>query len=167
MADEGAPRHWRCQFRAILVTGFSIIPARPRKDCSGRLRRVGATSLVRGRRWPTNWSTEQDRRLIKLRGISFESVVSAIEQGGLADVLEHSNQDRCPGQMIYLVEVKEHRALREEDCRRWLLDDDDSQLEGDENVAEKSAIVNDDLRTEERGSLDRLEPGDLRAAGTA
>ena len=69
--------------------------------------------------------------------------------------------------MMYLVEVKEHRALREEDCRHSLFDDDDSQLEGDENVAEKSAIVNDDLRTEERGSLDRFERGDLRAAGTA
>ena len=58
-----------------------------------------------------DWSTEKNRRLIEQRGISFESVVSAIEQGGLVDVLEHPNQDRYPGQMIYAVEAEEHIHL--------------------------------------------------------
>ena len=58
-----------------------------------------------------NWSSEKNQRLIEQRGISFESVVSAIEQGGLVDVLEHPNQDRYPGQMIYVVETDEYIYL--------------------------------------------------------
>ena len=54
-----------------------------------------------------DWSTEKNQRLIEQRGISVESAVSAIEQGGLLDVLEHPNQDRCPGQLIYVVEFDE------------------------------------------------------------
>ena len=54
-----------------------------------------------------DWSTEKNKRLIEQRGVSFESVVSAIEQGGLLDVLEHPNQDRYPGQLIYVVESDE------------------------------------------------------------
>ena len=58
-----------------------------------------------------DWSTEKDQRLIEQRGISFESVVSAIEQGGLVDVLEHPNQDRDPGQLVYVVEIDEYLHL--------------------------------------------------------
>ena len=58
-----------------------------------------------------DWSMEKNQRLIEQRGISFESVVSAIEQGGLMDVLEHPDQDRCPGQLIYVVEIDEYIHL--------------------------------------------------------
>ena len=58
-----------------------------------------------------DWSIEKNQRLIEQRGISFESVVSAIEQGGLMDVLEHPDQDRCPGQLIYVVEIDEYIHL--------------------------------------------------------
>ncbi|MCY3777277.1 MAG: BrnT family toxin [Candidatus Aminicenantes bacterium] len=54
-----------------------------------------------------DWSTEKNQRLIERRGTSFENVVSAIEQGGLLDVREHPNQDRDPGQLIYVVESDE------------------------------------------------------------
>ena len=55
-----------------------------------------------------DWSTEKNQRLIDERGISFESVVSTIEQGGLVDVLEHPNQDRYPGQHMYVVNLNEY-----------------------------------------------------------
>ena len=58
-----------------------------------------------------DWSEEKNQRLIEQRGISFESVVSAIEQGGLVDVLTHPNQDRYPGQMVYVVESDEYIYL--------------------------------------------------------
>ncbi len=58
-----------------------------------------------------DWSTEKNHWLIAQRGLSFERVVSAIEQGGLVDVLEHPNQDRYPGQMIYVVEVNDYLHL--------------------------------------------------------
>ena len=51
------------------------------------------------------WSNEKNELLIEQRGISFESVVAAIEQGGLVDVLEHPNRERYPGQWIYVVEI--------------------------------------------------------------
>ncbi len=58
-----------------------------------------------------DWSIEKNRQLIAQRGISFEGVVSAIEQGGLVDVLEHPNQDQYPGQQIYVVEIGEYLHL--------------------------------------------------------
>ena len=58
-----------------------------------------------------DWSTEKDKQLTEQRGISFEGIVSAIEQGGLLDVLEHPNQDRYPGQSIYVVEIHEYAYL--------------------------------------------------------
>ena len=58
-----------------------------------------------------DWSTEKNQWLIEQRGLSFERVVSAIEQGGLVDVLEHPNQARYPGQMIYVVELDEYLHL--------------------------------------------------------
>ena len=58
-----------------------------------------------------DWSTEKNQQLIDQREISFESVVSAIEQGGLVDVLEHPSQDRYPGQLIYVVEMDEYIHL--------------------------------------------------------
>ena len=58
-----------------------------------------------------DWSTEKNQWLIEQRGLSYERVVSAIEQGGLVDVLEHPNQDRYPGQMIYVVEIDEYLHL--------------------------------------------------------
>ncbi len=58
-----------------------------------------------------DWSSEKNQRLIEERGISLERVVSAIEQGGLVDVLEHPNQERYPGQLIYAVEIEEYVHL--------------------------------------------------------
>jgi uncharacterized DUF497 family protein len=58
-----------------------------------------------------DWSVEKNRQLVEQRGISFESIVSAIEQGGLVDVLEHPNQGRYPGQQIYVVAVQEYIHL--------------------------------------------------------
>ena len=51
------------------------------------------------------WSEEKNQQLIEQRGLSFEAIVSAIEQGGLVDVLEHPNQERYPGQLIYVVAI--------------------------------------------------------------
>jgi uncharacterized DUF497 family protein len=53
-----------------------------------------------------DWSTSKNQQLIDERGISFERVVSAIEQGGLLDVVEHPDRRRYPGQRIYVVEIE-------------------------------------------------------------
>ena len=58
-----------------------------------------------------DWNVEKNERLVEQRGISFERIVSAIEQGGLVGVLEHPNQDRYRDQMIYVVDVEEYLYL--------------------------------------------------------
>ena len=54
---------------------------------------------------------DKNRQLAKQRGISFERIISAIERGGLVDVMEHSNQERYPGQMIYVVDMEGYLHL--------------------------------------------------------
>ena len=58
-----------------------------------------------------DWNQEKNEQLVAQRGISFERVVSAIERGGLVDVLNHPNQQRYPGQMIYVVDVEQYLYL--------------------------------------------------------
>ena len=58
-----------------------------------------------------DWNLEKNRQLVEERGVSFESVVSAIERGDLVDVLEHPNQERYPGQMIYVVNMDQYLYL--------------------------------------------------------
>ena len=58
-----------------------------------------------------DWNLEKNRQLAEQRGVSFERVVSAIERGGLVDVLEHPNQERYPGQMVYVVDIERYLHL--------------------------------------------------------
>ena len=58
-----------------------------------------------------DWNEEKNRRLVEQRGISFEAILAAIEQGGLVDVLEHPNQERYRSQMIYVVNFEEYLYL--------------------------------------------------------
>jgi len=57
------------------------------------------------------WSAEKDESLRKERGISFEELVYHIEQGDVADILEHPNQKRYPGQRVLVVVVDEYACL--------------------------------------------------------
>jgi uncharacterized DUF497 family protein len=52
---------------------------------------------------PFRWSPEKNEALKAERGISFESVVVAIESGGLLDILAHPNQAKYPHQRILVV----------------------------------------------------------------
>ena len=71
-----------------------------------------------------DWSTEKSQQILGQRGISFERVVSAVERGGLLDVVQHPNQDRYPGQSIYVVDIEEYVYLvpfvTEKDGTRFL-----------------------------------------------
>ena len=58
-----------------------------------------------------DWNLEKNRELVERRGVSFERVTSAIQRGGLVDVLEHPNQERYPGQRIYVVEIDRYLHL--------------------------------------------------------
>ena len=54
---------------------------------------------------------EQNRQLIEQQRVSCETVVSAMEQDALLDVLVHPNQDRHPGQYIHVVAIQAYVHL--------------------------------------------------------
>ncbi len=58
-----------------------------------------------------SWSSEKNESLKKERGVSFEEVVFHIERGDLLDVLEHPNQERYPGQRIFVVNIDDYAYL--------------------------------------------------------
>lgn len=69
---------------------------------------------------PFRWSAEKNDALKAERGISFESIVVAIESGGLLDILAHPNSAKYPRQRILVVDCDSYAYLipyvEEEDC---------------------------------------------------
>lgn len=60
---------------------------------------------------PFRWDPEKNKRLKTGRGISFEEIVLAVEEGGLKDILVHPNQRRYPGQVVLVVSYREYVFL--------------------------------------------------------
>jgi uncharacterized DUF497 family protein len=52
---------------------------------------------------PFRWSPEKNEALTANRDISFESIVVAIESGGLLDILAHPKQAKYPRQRVLVV----------------------------------------------------------------
>ena len=52
---------------------------------------------------PFRWSPEKSKTLRTARGVSFESIVVAVESGGLLDILAHPNQAKYPRQRVLVV----------------------------------------------------------------
>ena len=51
------------------------------------------------------WNSEKDEGLKRERGVTFGVAVFYIERGDLLDILEHPNQERYPGQRIFVVNI--------------------------------------------------------------
>lgn len=49
------------------------------------------------------WNADKNAELLAERGVSFEQVVVAIEDGGLLDVLAHPNTKKYPNQRLLVV----------------------------------------------------------------
>jgi len=60
---------------------------------------------------PFRWNTEKNETLRGERGISFESVVVAVESGGLLDILAHPNPAKYPGQRVLVVACDNYAYL--------------------------------------------------------
>lgn len=60
---------------------------------------------------PFRWSPAKNELLWAERGVGFEQVVVAIEDGGLLDVLAHPNHERYPGQRVAVVAVAGYAML--------------------------------------------------------
>ena len=52
---------------------------------------------------PFRWNTEKNELLKQSRGVSFESIVVAIESDGLLDIVEHPNLTKYPNQRVLVV----------------------------------------------------------------
>jgi hypothetical protein len=60
---------------------------------------------------PFRWNAGKNEALRAERGVSFESIVVAIEAGGLLDILTHPNQAKYPGQRILVVACDNYAYL--------------------------------------------------------
>jgi len=58
-----------------------------------------------------NWDEGKNKKLQAERGVSFEEVVLAIEDGRLLDMLEHPNQKKYEGQRLYVVAVNQYAYI--------------------------------------------------------
>ena len=52
---------------------------------------------------PFRWNTEKNELLKQSRGVSFESIIVAIESDGLLDIVEHPNLAKYPNQRVLVV----------------------------------------------------------------
>lgn len=55
-----------------------------------------------------NYSAEKNSFLKENRGISFEEVESAIEDGKIITVIKHPNQKKYPNQNIYVLQINSY-----------------------------------------------------------
>ena len=60
---------------------------------------------------PIRWNAEKNVELMRERFISFEEVLSCVEQGGLLAVLDHPNRLRYPNQRIWVMRVRGYAYL--------------------------------------------------------
>ena len=54
---------------------------------------------------PFRWSAEKNESLKSIRGVTFESIVVAVESAGLLDIVEHPNKAKYPAQRILVVSI--------------------------------------------------------------
>ena len=55
-----------------------------------------------------HWNEEKNILLKQERGVSFERIVVAIEEGHLLDVLQHPNIEKYGNQLILVVEIDDY-----------------------------------------------------------
>ena len=60
---------------------------------------------------PIRWSVEKNLELMREREVSFEEILSSIEQGGLLTVLDHPNKSKYPNQKIWIVKIREYAHI--------------------------------------------------------
>ena len=51
------------------------------------------------------WNLENNKSLMKDRGVCFEDVVTTIYEDKIIDTIKHPNKEKYPDQSIYIVEL--------------------------------------------------------------
>ena len=57
------------------------------------------------------WDNEKNEWLKKNRGVSFEQVLILLEREDVLETIEHSNQNKYPGQKIATVRIDDYAYL--------------------------------------------------------
>ena len=58
-----------------------------------------------------NWNPAKNQQLIQERGLSFEDILFAVQNGQLLDDIEHPNAGRYPGQRMLVVDIDGYVCL--------------------------------------------------------
>jgi len=58
-----------------------------------------------------DWNEEKNQWLKKERNISFEIIVSCLEEGKMLDKIAHTNSEKYPNQFIFIVEYENYAYL--------------------------------------------------------
>jgi len=58
-----------------------------------------------------DWNLGKNEELKAQRKVSFEDIVFSISRDGLMDILEHPDQQRYPGQRIFIVNVDDYAYI--------------------------------------------------------
>ncbi|MCX6028757.1 MAG: toxin [Chloroflexi bacterium] len=57
------------------------------------------------------WNVGKNEKLKRERRVTFEEVVYHIEQGDVIDITQHPNQEKYPGQQIYVIQMHDYIHL--------------------------------------------------------
>jgi len=58
-----------------------------------------------------DWNEEKNQWLKKERNISFEIIVSCLEEGNMLDKIAHANNEKYPNQYIFIIEHENYAYL--------------------------------------------------------
>lgn len=58
-----------------------------------------------------DFNSEKSNRLKEERGISFEEVIFYIDKGDLLDIVPHPQQDKYPGQRMFIIAIEGYAYL--------------------------------------------------------
>ncbi len=54
------------------------------------------------------WDEEKNQWLKRVRNISFQEVITAINEGGILGIEKHRDQDKYPGQKMYIIKINDY-----------------------------------------------------------
>ncbi len=57
------------------------------------------------------WDREKNEKLKSERGVSFESILTAIAEGNMLDDYVHPNQEKYPNQRLFVVKIDKYAYL--------------------------------------------------------
>ena len=58
-----------------------------------------------------DWNTKKNEQLKEERGIGFEEIVIAINEGDILDILFHPEQKKYPNQKIFIIQINQYAYL--------------------------------------------------------